>query len=595
MKKRIVSTIVILSLMILSSCNSSINNSNPSSSIDSVFSPVSSDNISSSEENSSNQSSTEDSSNFDFTSDSSLENSSESTPSVHVHSYGDWVVDKENNEFERGQRHKICGECGDIVTEITPYTIEYPRVYINYQEYYPTAPDATDYNGFANWTWEYLTVPIKFEGFNQGGVENIESVAQMRIQGATSKDPKYLKKNYTIKLYSDRNCTTKNDVTVVPTWGSQNKYVLKANWIDYTSARNLVAADLWSDVVESRSTSQVVSSRDYTEKMIHNGAVDGFPIMLYFNDEYYGLYTFNIPKDNWLFGMKKSNTEALLFADGTMKKEDGSLYQSTAFKELIQWDNNTLSGSGWELEYANDETNTQWIADSMNNVINLVMNTYLKLDNNMSLTEKITLRDTFKNEAPKYLDVDGCIDYMIFLHAIQGFPDNSTKNVIWSTYDGKIWTPNAYDLDTIWGMAWNGEMYVFEGKEINETTGGFWTLNNSWYRANLRGNALFEAILLFYADEAQQRYNELREEGAPLSYTNISEKMISFVNLIPEVIYQREATDYSSRPSEQINPITGEKNTTNLNQLLSYSEKILNFMDQEYNGDKMEINKNYFN
>lgn len=572
--KKIISILLMLSLTTLSACGI---NKTPSSSSD-----VSSSSSSSESSNSINSSLDDVSSSEESTSNSS----------IHVHNYGEWVVDKKATDFEQGERHKVCIDCGETVFESIPYTLEYPRVYINYQDYYPTAPEATDYNGFANWTWEYLTVPIRFEGFNQGGIEDFESVAQMKIQGATSKNASYLKKNYTIKLYQDRDCTIKNDISVVPFWGSQNKYVLKANWIDVTSARNLVAANLWSDVVESRNISEIVSPRQYQEKMVNNGAVDGFPVMLYFNDEYFGLYTFNIPKDNWAFGMKKNNNEALLFTDGTKLNENGVLYQSTAFKELIDWNEETLEGSGWELEYAYDESNTRWIADSMNNVISLVMNTYGKLNHSMTIAEKRTLRDQFVTQANNYLDVDGCIDYMIFLHAIQAFADNSTKNVIWSTYDGKVWSPNAYDLDTIWGMAWDGNMYVFEGKQINESTGTFWTLNNSWYRANLRGNALFEAILLFYAEKAQQRYNELR--NSVLSDEYIASEISNYINKIPSSIYEREVNDYPTRPSEQINSVTGQKNDTNLNQLLEYSKKVLNVMDNEYNGQKMTINIHYF-
>lgn len=594
--------------------NSSIDNNTSSSFSDSVLSEdfssvmssinseISSE-VSSSEESSginsdSNENSSEESldtsiSSEEVSSSESLESiSSEESSSEHVHYYNEgWIVDKEANEFEKGEKHRTCSECGATEEEVIPYTLDFPRVYIDYQKLYPNAPDATDYSGFANWTWDYLTVPIKYEGSSTNTNSDFDCYAQMKIQGGTSKNASYLKKNYTIKLYEDRDCTKKNNVKMVDSWGKQNKYVLKSNWIDITSSRNLVTAGLWSDVVESRSTSQYVSPRDNLDVMVNNGAVDGFPVMLYFNGKYFGLYTFNIPKDNWLFGMKKSNTQALLFAEGTAKKADGSLYQSTGFKELIEWDNASMAGSGWELEYAYDESDTKWIADSMNKAIQLVMDTYGKLKDSMSSSEKKALRDKFISEAPNYLDVDGCIDYMIFLHCIQGFPDNSTKNVIWSTYDGKVWSPNAYDLDTTWCLSYDGQVGVFENRIIDHTSGGFW--GTDWYRANLRGNALFEAILLFYAEQVQNRYNELR--NGPLSYDHISESFATFINGIPQVLYDREASDYPTRPSEQVSPVTGNKNTTDLNQIINFASSLLSFMDGEYNGDKMTHNINYFN
>lgn len=35
----------------------------------------------------------------------------------------------------------------------------------------------------------------------------------------------------------------------------------------------------------------------------NGGAIDGFPVCVYINGQYTGLYTFNIPKDGWMFGM----------------------------------------------------------------------------------------------------------------------------------------------------------------------------------------------------------------------------------------------------------------------------------------------------
>ena len=33
------------------------------------------------------------------------------------HSYGEWIVDKEPTCTESGTRHKVCSDCGDVVTE----------------------------------------------------------------------------------------------------------------------------------------------------------------------------------------------------------------------------------------------------------------------------------------------------------------------------------------------------------------------------------------------------------------------------------------------------------------------------------------------
>jgi hypothetical protein len=188
---------------------------------------------------------------------------------------------------------------------------------------------------------------------------------------------------------------------------------------------------------------------------------------------------------------------------------------------------------------------------------------------------------------------------MIFLHCIDAWSDNANKNVIWSTYDGVKWSPNAYDLDTTLGMAYDGNMFVNKATntELTATSIGFWLGTDTlgpydWYHANLRGNAFFEALLLFYADELEARYAELR--NSVLSYENIEEKFTTFINSIPEEVYESEATRFPTRPSNKTN-IFGQSNETNLQQILDYAREHLEFMDTQYLGEPLQYNQNYFN
>ena len=70
---------------------------------------------------------------------------------------------------------------------------------------------------------------------------------------------------------------------------------MKANWIDRTHARNVVSAKLAGRMQEKYGL--LMESPNH-------GAVDGFPVEIYNNGKFYGLYTFNIPKDTWQFAHK---------------------------------------------------------------------------------------------------------------------------------------------------------------------------------------------------------------------------------------------------------------------------------------------------
>ena len=84
---------------------------------------------------------------------------------------------------------------------------------------------------------------------------NFESYTEIKIQGHTSLS--FEKKNYTIKLFKDSECTEKNKVEVNKDWGKQSKYCLKANWVDdVTQARNIVSAR-----ISAKEQSMVFQSR----------------------------------------------------------------------------------------------------------------------------------------------------------------------------------------------------------------------------------------------------------------------------------------------------------------------------------------------
>ena len=71
----------------------------------------------------------------------------------------------------------------------------------------------------------------------------------IKCQGNSSMS--YPKKNFTIKLFEDADRTEKLKVNLKG-WGKQNKFVLKANWIDISHLRNIVSARIWGDIVKSR-------------------------------------------------------------------------------------------------------------------------------------------------------------------------------------------------------------------------------------------------------------------------------------------------------------------------------------------------------
>lgn len=85
--------------------------------------------------------------------------------------------------------------------------------------------------------------------YKDGEVEK-DGYLTIKWQGASSLN--YPKKNWNIKLFSDDNFSEKMKVRMKADWANNNSYMLKADWIDATHARNVVNADLWKQLTLSR-------------------------------------------------------------------------------------------------------------------------------------------------------------------------------------------------------------------------------------------------------------------------------------------------------------------------------------------------------
>lgn len=304
---------------------------------------------------------------------------------------------------------------------------------------------------------------------------NFEAYTTIKIQGTSSLT--YDKKNYTITLFEDENYENKMNVDVG--FGLASKYCLKANWIDKTHARNIVTARLARAI-----------QRKYNLFLDtpNNGVIDGFPIEVYSNGEFLGLYTWNIPKDAWMFQMDENNENHIVLSNEGW--EAGSMFTSLATYQ------------DWSIEVGNEDQET---LKKFNRMVGFVKNS----------TDKL-----FKSEFSNYIDLDSAIHYYIMLEFAE-LPDNAGKNMLMATYDGNIWYPTLYDLDTSWGTNYTGSgTYDYTLMDIASNS-------NLWKR--LKEN---------FSEEIKVRYFELRE--SILTKENILKEFEDFENSIPQKIFERE-------------------------------------------------------
>lgn len=395
----------------------------------------------------------------------------------------------------------VLGEC----TTCKDYSKSYcPKLYFSGDMSRITDPAQTSKN---------IECDISFEYRSR---EQITSgAAKIKIQGSSS--TRYAKKNYTINLYQDSNYSSKKKLDVG--WGGQSKYCLKANWIDKTHSRNIVTANLGS---------QMQAKYGLFTNAPHNGTIDGFPVEVYINGEFHGLYTMNIPKDEWMFGMDKNNPDHIVICGENWN--DPVLFKSVP-TDLKDW--TVEAGPEDDATLAKVQRLVKFVKDSSD--------------------------AEFKENFGEYLNFDSTINYYIMMNCAW-LSDNSGKNMLLATYDGKVWYPTLYDLDTSWGTNWRGD-------GLNNYNSG--VINGSQ-------SLLWQRIEKLYKKEIAARYFELREKI--LSKENIMAEFNNFKASIPQEVLDRETAKWNTAE----HPIPGY----NISQIEEYLNTVFPRLDSRFNGWK---------
>lgn len=337
-----------------------------------------------------------------------------------------------------------------------------------------------------------------------------EGYCKIKCQGSTSLG--YAKKNFTIKTFTDSECTQKAKFRF-RNWKAKNKFCYKANWIDFTHARNIVCARLWGEMLESRSNYESLPAELKTAP--NHGAIDGFFVKMYVNGVYYGRYTLNIPKDAWMANLDETNANHAMVMSETCF--DSGIFRSTVL----------LDGSDWTDELHDivpENIKTRW-----NEVIRFI---------NEASDEE------FYNNIDNYIDIQSVIDYDVFCVVLCGI-DSFGKNQMFLTYDGQKWYMSVYDLDSMLGLQWNGSELL----PANYPRGAFTDLNR---------NLLMNRVEKLFGKEIAARYREVSQRE--LSVEHICSSFEEFMADCPQELVEADRV-FTSVSGEKIEAPLADTNT----------------------------------
>ena len=373
-------------------------------------------------------------------------------------------------------------------------------------------------------------VVIKYES----NTLSFTSYAKAKVQGDSSQW--YPKKNYTINLFSDEQRQVKSKRQFRDWDKKRNKFVLKANWIDHSHARNIVNARIWSQVMKSRPDYSSLPSE------LRNGnlAIDGFPVRIYNNGVYMGLYTWNLPKDA-MYGLDSDVDEnCIVQSDGDPNTSDLSMFFAAS----------AINGA-WSDE----------LHDSMPSVISTRWTSILTFINESSDSDFVAHIDD-------YIDILSLIDTHIYLQ-ICTLMDSIGKNQTFFTYDAIKFYSGMYDMDGAWGLkAWNPAegfrpaTFVFQDNYYGYSRTGY-------------GNKLHKRLTDLFASEIASRYQQLR--SSVLTADNIISEFDKFMTPIPPYIYAEDYAETTGDGAFVDMPIVQDNH---LLQIRDYVPKRLAYIDE---------------
>lgn len=355
------------------------------------------------------------------------------------------------------------------------------------------------------------------------------TVEKFKVQGASSiKNPK---KNYTLNL--------DKDFEAFRYYGKNHKYVIKANYAEPSQALNVVGARLWGSIRDTHkhadtgilNTNGDLLVDDKGNRIIAEtdpqlsiggtyGAVDGFPIAVYINDQYWGLYTFNIPKDDWMAKMPKKSEGRFAIVD-TNWEPQGAFNAETNFKDQM------------ELQFCSTK-DSQWAMDSVNALIRSVMASYDTADN-------------FNQAVSPLLDIDSAIDYYIFSVLVDN-DDGIFRNYLLQTFDGKKWYFAAYDLDSIFGRTPDFWDHMPAKSDTDD-----WRDHGVTFENVTNSNRLFSQLWKFYKDEILKRTKALVD--GVMSDSAVDTAFVDFARHIPIKAYDAELDVWPYTPNTSVDNV----------------------------------------
>ncbi|HCA5525394.1 TPA: CotH kinase family protein [Klebsiella pneumoniae] len=366
----------------------------------------------------------------------------------------------------------------------------------------------------------------------------ISFFSTFEVQGDTSAT--FPKKNLNITFSSTADRDEDMDLKIgdiIP----HDEWTFKSNWIDNTHARQYASFLLWSQMMDSR---RGWPKRDidhsYTGKVGADGFPTGarahpvgYPAVLYVNDAFYGIGTFAVGKKKENYNIPKNNPTQIHI----------SMDANTAWVDITK-----ISTPAMQAQYSFKAPKTQTEATQAALAAWDVFASSGQADFTANINTK--------------MDKNNAIDFYLLLAAIGAtdlWANNNTKNVQFITWDGVKWFFMPYDLDTTYGLKFEGTTISY----LPDTVPG----------TDRSANLFWMKVRNAYGDDVNQRYADLRNQGI-FSPDNLYFLLKQFQSKYSPDLVKADIKKWPTQPSLSV---------TSIDQILTWFNARLVYLDTYFN------------
>ena len=409
--------------------------------------------------------------------------------------------------------------------------------------------------------------------------------AILNAQGQSSM--RFDKKNVASDLCDDEWIGDKTPKIRFGEWVPQDSFHLKAYYTDFFRGVGAVSYKLYNQIVCTRGNINNrpwkkalldISKFGVTTKSLGNSYIgdysllvdtgarcfpDGFPVAIYLNGEFYGIFSWQLKKHRDNYHMDKSisnhvHLDGILGNDtifGGSGNIDWSRFEVRNPKGLYSIGGNKYDADVKQEEIAGDSEVNSWIDEGqlpdgteisskikINLLLTAKVKNYIKsfadaivnIKSASQLYESSEKGDSdlekLKNVFESYFDIDNLIDYIIITDIIAD-GDGYYKNWQWFTYNGVKWYVGLYDCDGSFG-AWHlGDRISIPptghlGRSMDIPTG---------------------YIIKYYKESLNSRYKELSDLGI-ITVDNIFSLLKDWTMRIGTIFYKEEYKKWNDSP-----------------------------------------------